>query len=410
MPPTPPTAALHMIIWTHRRWRAAACPCFSRMAPLQRSVCWRLSLSFVFTAFMFFVDVFTANLARCGALEGLREPNVTDSTCMEAGEPFTYGQTMFMIGLLIGSLFGGALADKYGKRVVHLGSNILQAVTALMTAFLPSAAFYLAARWIAGLTCCGINITSFSLGVEWSLPKYRTWPPALLSFSFSVGMMFLAAVAFLTSGWMQFHLAMAVPQLLCLPFYYSIPESPQWLLLNRRLEVLEEYRNRCPEDKESLDLILNSMGKEAQGSSRAEGKSEKHSFLLLFRSPTILLRLSVMSYIGQKCVAFVNLWYRIGCILNAVLVPSGRIPLGAMICYSSGPILGAGLCRLLPETSGTPLPDTILDCEMQPGPRLKCTTCNWKQSQESTQDKGISSGRGHSVIQEECAAFSLEIP
>ncbi|KPP66088.1 solute carrier family 22 member 13-like, partial [Scleropages formosus] len=410
-----------------------------------------------------------------------------DSTCMEAGEPFTYGQTMFMIGLLIGSLFGGALADKYGKRVVHLGSNILQAVTALMTAFLPSAAFYLAARWIAGLTCCGINITSFSLGtVPHCCVWYRTWPPALLSFSFSVGMMFLAAVAFLTSGWMQFHLAMAVPQLLCLPFYYSIPESPQWLLLNRRLEVLEEYRNRCPEDKESLDLILNSMGKEAQGSSRAEGKSEKHSFLLLFRSPTILLRLSVMSYIGlasaltyygicynvgsfgvniylaqffsglsevptllvplllkrcgrrpfsmvslllsgtacllsllaskyydipalvmtlalmgklcmqttvfvsllygielfptvirQKCVAFVNLWYRIGCILNAVLVPSGRIPLGAMICYSSGPILGAGLCRLLPETSGTPLPDTILDCEMQPGPRLKCTTCNW---------------------------------
>ncbi|KAJ8398080.1 hypothetical protein AAFF_G00431570 [Aldrovandia affinis] len=71
--------------------------------------------------------------------------------------------------------------------------------------------------------------------------------------------------------------------------------------------------------------------------------------------------------IRQKCVGLVNLWYRVGCILNTVVAPWGGIPPVAMICYGCGPILGAGLCLLLPETSGQPLPDTVPDCEAHQG-------------------------------------------
>ncbi|KAG7466509.1 hypothetical protein MATL_G00165490 [Megalops atlanticus] len=205
---------------------------------------------------MFFVDVFIVNRTSCikpnergnhnithdstesifshhlPERNGSTWNNVTDSirssTCVEV-EVFSYGQTLYMTGLLIGTLFGGAVSDRYGKRLLLVVSTIVQAVTALSSAFLPYGIFHLAARCIAGITCCCINICSFSLGVEWSLPRYRMWPPALLSFSFSVGMMFLAAVAYLTSGWMQFHLAVAVPQLLCLPLYFPAPISARSL-------------------------------------------------------------------------------------------------------------------------------------------------------------------------------------
>nr|XP_014350852.1 PREDICTED: solute carrier family 22 member 13-like isoform X2 [Latimeria chalumnae] len=69
--------------------------------------------------------------------------------------------------------------------------------------------------------------------------------------------------------------------------------------------------------------------------------------------------------IRQKCVGFVGLWYRIGSILTASLSP--EIGLGSMICYGCAPILGALLCLLLPETSNIPLPDTVEDCQRQPG-------------------------------------------
>ncbi|XP_029544444.1 si:dkey-190l8.2 isoform X2 [Oncorhynchus nerka] len=512
------------------------------MAPLQLAVYLRLALIFFFTAFLFFLDVFTVSRAasscanvpsklptksRTGGDEvssssarkqnrtpgEVREMNVSlisvllptqdeitrgNDTDRDYGKVcldpvvLSYSQTMYMAGLLLGSLFGGALSDRYGKRVVLLVCVCVHAVTAVLPAVLPHAILFLTLRCLAGVSCCCINICSFSLGVEWSLPRYRIWPPALLSFSFSLGMMALAPLAYLTHTWTQLHLALAIPQILCLPLYYSIPESPHWLLLKKRLDTLEEYRRHSPEDKRCLDLLLETEGKDLQQVPRdtdtletgthipkantqtQEGNTLSHCGHM--RSPTILLRLVIMSYIGltsaltyygiclnvgrfgvdvflaqffsglseapcllvpfllarcgrrpismlslllsgsfcllsllasrfyavpglvmalalvgklcmqtsvfvsllygielfptlirQKCVGLVCLCYRVGCILNAVVSPRGEtIPLAAMILYGSGPIVGAGLCLLLPETSGVLLPDSLEDCDRQP--------------------------------------------
>uniref|UniRef100_W5NL01 Solute carrier family 22 member 13-like n=1 Tax=Lepisosteus oculatus TaxID=7918 RepID=W5NL01_LEPOC len=495
---------------------------FRVMGPLQKSVYWRLSLIFVFTAFMFFVDVFTVHHFSCASLRESGNVNFLDespeknfsydisnenrSLSIAFAESFNvstnkrgtenknkhvmssecgdnklreYGLTMYMSGLLLGSLFGGALSDKYGKKVLLVGCSTIQAIIALMPAFIPNAIFHLTARLIGGIMCCGINIASFSLGVEWSLPRYHVWPPALLSFSFSIGMMFLALIAYLASNWQQFYLAIAVPQLLCIPLYFCIPESPRWLLMKKRFSTLEEYRHESRKDQENLDLILETVGMKTQQPIEQNNASERISDFQHFKSQTIVQRLCIMSFISlssaltyygicfnvgnfgvniylaqffsgltemptllvplllvrfgrrtftmisllmsgsgcllsllvsklcdmpslvmalaligklcmqttvfvsllygielfptvirQKCVGFVNLWYRIGCILNAVLSPKDGISLEAMICYGSGPILGAGLCLLLPETSGISLPDTVQDCKKQPVPSL----------------------------------------
>ncbi|XP_052341690.1 steroid transmembrane transporter SLC22A24-like [Oncorhynchus keta] len=244
---------------------------------------------------------------------------------------------MYMAGLLLGSLFGGSLSDRYGKRVVLLVCVCVHAVTAVLPAVLPHAILFLTLRCLAGVSCCCINICSFSLGVEWSLPRYRIWPPALLSFSFSLGMMALAPLAYLTHTWTQLHLALAVPQILCLPLYYSIPESPHWLLLKKRLDTLEEYRRHSPEDKRCLDLLLETEGKDLQqvpwdtdtletgthiakaDTQTQEGNTLSHCGHM--RSPTILLRLVIMSYIGWvslccfgsvlQCYRFFHLYFEV---------------------------------------------------------------------------------------------------
>ncbi|XP_054479647.1 solute carrier family 22 member 13 isoform X2 [Anoplopoma fimbria] len=396
-----------------------------------------------------------------------------------------------MVGLLLGSLLGGAISDRYGKRTVLLVCVYVHAVCGLVPALLPQPVLYLAVRCVTGVCCCCINICSFSLAVEWTPPAARLWPPAFLPFCFSLGTMGGAPLAWLSPTWRRLHLTLALPQLVCLPLYLSIPESPRWLLLRKRMDVLERYRDNSPADKQCLDLLLDSAWSDMQKATEAQKEQSPGgpapSDIIHLKHPTVLLRLSIMSYLSavsaltyfgicmnigsfgvgvysaqffsglseapcllvplvrlgrrpismlalflsgaacflslllsryngepvlvmslallgklcilaavfisilysielfptvvrQRCVSLVNLSFRVGCLVNSLVpsTPNGAISLAAMVVYSSGPIIGCGLCLLLPETSGVPLPDSVEDCDRQPRPRPPSMGALWR--------------------------------
>ncbi|XP_061540032.1 si:dkey-190l8.2 [Phycodurus eques] len=475
------------------------------MSPLQLSVLWRLSLAFFFNPSLFFLDIFTAAVveANCHNGNGTQHErtlarNQSESEELSGHESdwmtrsgdldsvcgwtpcLSYGQTIFMVGLLLGSLVGGVLADRYGKRPLLLVCLSVQAACGLVPAVLPQPFVFLAVRCLTGVCCSCINSCSFSLAVEWTAPSSRLWPPLFLGFCFSLGTMGGALLAWLSPTWTQLHLSLALPQFICLPLYRSIPESPSWLVLMERMDVLYHYCSRSEADKQCVDLLLSSNRLEKQKVAAAPKEQPPNDFPL--RHPIILLRLSIMSYLGavtaltyfgicmnigsfgvnvysaqffsglseapcllvplvrldrrpmsmltlflsgtacflslllsryqcdamlvmslalvgklcilvtifilavysielfptvvrQRCMSAVNLCFRLGCLLSTLFPANteGAISLAAMLIYSSGPIIGCVLCRLLPETSGTLLPDSMEDCYKPPQHPLERT-------------------------------------
>ncbi|XP_061693853.1 si:dkey-190l8.2 isoform X2 [Syngnathoides biaculeatus] len=387
---------------------------------------------------------------------------------------------MYMAGMLLGSLVGGVLADRYGKRPVLLVCLSVQAACGLVPAVLPQPFVFLAVRCLTGVCCSCITNCSFSLAVEWTAPSARLWPPVFLGFCFSLGTMGGALLAWLSPSWTQLHLSLALPQFICLPLYRSIPESPSWLVLMGRMDVLYLYCNRSEADKQCVDLLVGSNSLEKTKVPAAPKEQPPNDLPL--RHPTILLRLTIMSYLGavtaltyfgicmnigsfgvnvysaqffsglseapcllvplvrldrrpmsmltlflsgtacflslllsryqcdamlvmsgalvgkfcilvtifvlalysielfptvvrQRCVSAINLCFRLGCLFSTLFPgnPEGTISLAAMLIYSSGPIIGCGLCLLLPETSGTPLPNSMEDCHKPPQHPLERT-------------------------------------
>ncbi|XP_051283078.1 solute carrier family 22 member 13 isoform X2 [Dicentrarchus labrax] len=281
-----------------------------------------------------------------------------------------------MVGMLLGSLVGGALSDRYGKRPVLLVCVCVHAVCGLVPAILPHPILFLAVRCLTGVCCCCINICSFSLAVEWTPPAARLWPPAFLPFCFSLGTMGGAPLAWLSPTWRQLHLSLALPQLVCLPLFLAIPESPRWLLLKRRMDVLDRYRGNSPADKQCLDLLLDSAWSDLQKATEVQKElppgGHAPSDIIHLRHPTVLLRLFIMSYLSAaSALTYFGICMNIGsfgvgvysaqffsglseapCLL-VPLVRLGRRPLSVLALFLSG--AACFLSLLLSRCNGEPV-------------------------------------------------------
>ncbi|MED6295209.1 hypothetical protein CHARACLAT_029339 [Characodon lateralis] len=88
-----------------------------------------------------------------------------DLVCSKAGLN-NLGSSIYMFGLLVGSVLFGAMADRYGRRFVLLLSIALQTVLGVAVAFAPNFPVYVILRFAVGTTISGVIINAFVLGIN----------------------------------------------------------------------------------------------------------------------------------------------------------------------------------------------------------------------------------------------------
>jgi AAHS family 4-hydroxybenzoate transporter-like MFS transporter len=175
------------------------------------------------------------------------------------------------IGIVIGSIAVGPLADRFGRRWFLLGATLLFALATLGPTLDLSFSHLVAYRLVTGLGLGAATPCAIALTAEYAPERHRSLLNNLMFAGFPVGGLlagFITTELLPQWGWRWvFYIGGGVPLLLLLPIALLLPESVIFLARNslRPQHVRELVRRidpRLPSDSRARYVVLEPSGTE----------------------------------------------------------------------------------------------------------------------------------------------------
>lgn len=150
-------------------------------------------------------------------------------------------------GIIMGTIFWGLFADRYGRKLSYMCACILICVGGLLSGASPNYYCLILFRAIAGFGIGGANVP-FDLLAEFIPTSHRGKFLMLIEYFWTFGSLFVAGVAWAfldREGWRFLAFIAAIPvTVICFVSYFYLPESPRWLLMKgRKDEAVQVLRD-----------------------------------------------------------------------------------------------------------------------------------------------------------------------
>lgn len=195
---------------------------------------------------------------------------------------------LFMIGVLVGSIVFGQMSDNFGRKPVFFASLVLQVIFGVLVAVAPDYWTYTLGRLIIGATTSGVFLVSYVLSMEMVGPTKRLFAGIAVQMFFSFGFIVTAVFAYFFREWREFQIAITLPGLVFMCYYWFIPESARWLLSKGRndeaIKIIEAVakENKVVIPKEVLKGVI-----DEQSNAKVDDSANKPSLWDLFRYPNL---------------------------------------------------------------------------------------------------------------------------
>ncbi|GGZ14258.1 MFS transporter [Echinicola pacifica] len=151
-----------------------------------------------------------------------------------------------LYGTVLGALFGGIPADKYGRKISLLWIGVLYFVSALGSALAPDIVSFMIFRFIGGLGVGASSVVAPMYISEIAPAKNRGGLVALFQFNIVFGILmayfsnYLIGIADLEESWRWMLGMEAIPALIYTFLTFRVPKSPRWLISHQN--QVEEAR------------------------------------------------------------------------------------------------------------------------------------------------------------------------
>lgn len=206
----------------------------------------------------------------------------------------------------------------------------------------------------------GVFLISVVIGAELVGPKYRVWSSVLAGLFWAVGIMILGGLSYPLRDYRYLQLAISLPAIVLLSYWFIIPESARWLMSQGRFKEVDSILGRLAKWNGKPPLPPGWYENVENETPRKLGYVQ--GTLALFRTPRLRIRTLInfvlwavvtMSYYGLAInPAFMGGDNRLGFILSGLLeIPGLCVVL--LVNYigrkflSAGGFLLAALCLAL---------------------------------------------------------------
>jgi AAHS family 4-hydroxybenzoate transporter-like MFS transporter len=162
---------------------------------------------------------------------GLAVPSLTKAWSLPPSA-FTQAFALSSVGIMVGAMAAGPIADRFGRKPVLLLSVALFGLFSLLSAWAPSLPMLVALRFFTGIGIGGAMPTTVALTSDYTPDRWRTSVVMFMFTGNTIGGFFagqIAAQILPRWGWQGiFYVGGIVPLVLLVVLIFILPESPQF--------------------------------------------------------------------------------------------------------------------------------------------------------------------------------------
>ncbi|KAK2890147.1 solute carrier family 22 member 16 [Channa argus] len=143
-------------------------------------------------------------------------------------------QPTFMLGVLIGALVFGDIADRVGRVRILMFTSLCQFGLGVAVAFSGNYYFFVGLRFLLAMVSSGYLVVVFVYVTEFTGNKVRTWTSMHVHAAFAVGIMVVALTGYLVRVWWIYQIILSICTSPFLLFCWKFPETPFYLMAKSR--------------------------------------------------------------------------------------------------------------------------------------------------------------------------------